>query len=122
VRDRHEAKESRGLGRAPLAARTVRKWDHHRLQLVARYLELADALELHGLAGEVLLRRHRVREHIQEEGPRARRVHPESHQVAHHRLGIKEGQGARNSMRFPTLNSQRLFTNNDINGRRPCAT
>lgn len=88
MRDGHEAEEPRGLGRAPLAARAVGQRHHHRLQLLAGDLELADALELHRLAGEILLGRHSVREHVQEEGARAGRVHTEGHQVAHNRLEI----------------------------------
>jgi hypothetical protein len=49
-------------------------------------LEFADALEFHGFTGEVLARRHRVGEDVQQERSAARRVHSERHHVAHHRL------------------------------------
>lgn len=56
VRDGLEAEEARGLGGAPLARGAVRQRHHHRLQVLAHDLELAHALELHGLSGEVLAR------------------------------------------------------------------
>lgn len=50
------------------------------------YLELANALELHGFPCEVLSRRDGVREDVQQEGTAARRVHTERNYVSDHRL------------------------------------
>ena len=63
-------------------------WQRHHdcVQVLAHDFELADRLELHGLPGEVLLRRHRVGEDVQQEGAAAGRVHAERHHVPHHRL------------------------------------
>ena len=90
VRDRHQTEEARRLHRAPLAAGAVRQRHHHRLQVLAHDLELADALELHRLAGQVLARRHRVGEDVQQERSAARRVHSEGHHVTHHRLAASQ--------------------------------
>ena len=91
MRDGHEAKQSRGFGGSPLAARAVGQRHHHRLQLLAGNLEFADALELHGLAGEILLGCNSVREDIEKEGAGTRRVDTESNQVTDHRLKMKQG-------------------------------
>ena len=63
-------------------------WQRHHdgVEVLAHDFELADGLELHGLSGEVLLRRHRVGEDVQQQGAAARRVHAERHHVPHHRL------------------------------------
>lgn len=50
------------------------------------HLELADALELHGLSGEVFSRGDGVGEDVQQEGAATGRVHAERHHVADHRL------------------------------------
>ena len=83
---RDEAKKAGGLGRSPLAGGAVRQRHHHRLQVRADDLELADGLELHGLAGEILLRRDGVGKNVEEELAGAGRVHAEGDSVAHHRL------------------------------------
>ena len=63
-------------------------WQRHHdcVQVLAHDFELADRLELHGFPGEVLLRRHRVGEDVEQEGAAAGRVHAERHHVPHHRL------------------------------------
>lgn len=81
-----ETEEAVGFGGAPLAAGAVGQRDHHCVEVLAHDFEFADALELHGLAGQVLLRRHRVGEDVEQEGPGAGGVHSEGHQVAHDRL------------------------------------
>jgi hypothetical protein len=81
-----EAKKAGGLGRSPLPGGAVRQRHHHRLQVRADDLELADGLELHGLAGEILLRRDGVGKNVEEELAGAGRVHAEGYGVAHHRL------------------------------------
>ena len=84
--ERNEAEETRGLGRSPFAGGTVGQRHHHRLQVRADDLELADRFELHGLAGEILLGRDGVGKNVEEELGGAGGVHPERHRVPHHRL------------------------------------
>ena len=67
VGDGLQAEEPGGLGRAPLAAGAVRQGHHDRLEVLAHDLELADALELHGLAREVLPGRDGVGEDVQQQ-------------------------------------------------------
>lgn len=50
------------------------------------YLELADRLELHRLARQVLLRCHGVGENVEQEGAGARSVHSERNDIPYHRL------------------------------------
>ena len=87
----HEAEEPVGLGRAPLPGGAVGERDHDGVEVLAADLELADRLELHRLAGEVLLRRDRVGEDVEEERAGAGRVHAERHEVVHD--GLKEKRG-----------------------------
>ena len=82
----YEPEQAGGLGGAPLARGAVRQRHHDGLEVLAHDLELAHGLELHGLAGEVLLRRHSVGEDVQQQGGGAGGVHAEGHRVAHHRL------------------------------------
>ena len=82
----YEPEQAGGLGGAPLARGAVRQRHHDGLEVLAHDLELAHGLELHGLAGEVLLRRHRVGEDVEQQGAAARRVHAERDHVPHHRL------------------------------------
>ena len=89
VGERYEAEEAGGLGRSPLPGGAVRQRHHHRLQVRADDLELADRLELHRLAGEILLRRDGVGEDVEKELAGAGRVHAKGHGVAHHRLKKK---------------------------------
>ena len=81
-----EPEQAGGLGGAPLARGAVRQRHHDGLQVLAHDLELAHGLELHGLAGEVLLRGHRVGEDVQQQRGGAGGVDAEGHRVAHHRL------------------------------------
>ena len=90
VREWNEPEKPGGLGRAPLPGGTVGQGNHHCLQLGADNLEFADGLELHGLAGKVLLWGDRVGEDVEEELGGAGGVHSERHSVAHHRLGKGE--------------------------------
>ena len=87
--ERDQAKEPRGLGRAPLPTCAVWERHHHCLQLGANYLELAHRLELHGLASEVLLGGDRVGKDVEQELRGARGVNSERHSVADHRLKSK---------------------------------
>lgn len=87
VGDGHQAEQPGGLHRSPFTAGAVRQGHHDRLKILADDLELADALELHRLTGEVLPRCHCVREDVQEESSAARGVDSEGHHVAHHGLG-----------------------------------
>ena len=84
--DRDEPEEPGGLDGAPFSAGAVRQRHHDRLEVLAHDLELAHALELHRLARQVLLRRHRVGEDVEQHGAAAGRVHAERDHVAHHRL------------------------------------
>lgn len=86
VRDGHQSKKPGRFGWPPLSASAVRQRYHHRLKLVTRYFKFAHRFELHGLSGKVLLWRDGVGEDVQKETSTARRVHPESHDVAHHTL------------------------------------
>ena len=84
--ERYETEEAGGLGGPPLAGGAVRQRHHHRLQVRADDLELADRLELHGLTGEVLLRRDRVGKDVEQQVAGAGRVHAERNRVIYHRL------------------------------------
>lgn len=86
VSDGHQPEQPGGFHGAPLAAGAVRQRDHHRPQVLADDLELADGLELHGLSGEVLARGDGVGEDVQQQVSAGRGVHAEGHHVAHHRL------------------------------------
>ena len=78
---RDEPEQPGGFGRSPLAGGAIWQRYHHRLQVRADYLELADRLEFHGLAGQVLLGRDSVGEYVEQQGPGARRVHTEGDSV-----------------------------------------
>lgn len=54
--------------------------------LVVTHLELADGLEFHGLASEVLLWRDHVRKDVQEERTGAWSMHSECHNISDDRL------------------------------------
>ena len=84
--ERYETEEAGGLGGPPLAGGAVRQRHHHRLQVRADDLELADRLELHGLTGEVLLRRDRVGKDVEQQVAGAGRVYTERNRVIYHRL------------------------------------
>ena len=68
----------------------VRQRHHHRLQLLAKDLELADGLEFHGLAGQVFLRGHCVGENVQQQVAATGGVDTESYHISHHRLQRKK--------------------------------
>ncbi len=63
------------------------------MQILAHDFELANRLELHWLACEVLLWRDGVREDVEEEGAVAGSVHAECNHVANDRLKEKELKG-----------------------------
>ena len=86
VSDRDETKESCGLHGSPLSARAVRQRHHDRLQILAHDLELANALKLHRLAGQVLLRRDRVGEDVEKHRPTARSMNSEGDHIVHNGL------------------------------------
>jgi len=86
VRYGYEAEQPRRFRGTPLAARAVRQRHHDGLQLFANDFELAHALELHRLAGQILFGRHRVGEYVQQERAAVGRVHAERHDVSQHGL------------------------------------
>lgn len=59
------------------------------IKISSTYLELANALELHGFAGEVLARRDSVSEDVEQEGAAAGGVHAERYHVTYYRLPNK---------------------------------
>lgn len=87
--DGHQAEETRRLHRPPLTAGAVRQGHHDRLKVLANNFELANALEFHGLARQVLARRHRIGEYVQQEGTTARGVDSERDHISHNRLRKK---------------------------------
>ena len=86
VSDRDEPEEPGGLDGAPFSAGAVRQRHHDRLQILAHDLELANALKLHRLAGQVLLRRDRVGEDVEKHRPTARSMNSEGDHIVHNGL------------------------------------
>lgn len=89
VRNWVQAEQPRGLGWTPFAAGAIGQRNHDRLQIFADDLELAHTFKLHGLSGQILLRRDCVCEYVQQQGPGTGRMNPEGHYVADH--GLKSG-------------------------------
>lgn len=86
VGDRNKAEQSCSLDRTPFTTRTVRQRYHNRLKIIAHDLKLADTLELHGLACQVLLWGYCICEDVQQHSPTARCVYTERYDVVYNRL------------------------------------
>ena len=84
--DGHQTEETRRFHWTPFTAGAVRQGHHDCLQVLANNFELANALEFHRFARQILSWCHCVSKYVQEEGTTARSVHSECNHISHNRL------------------------------------
>ena len=94
VADRNDAEESGGLHGPVLAAGAIGQRNHNGLEALGDDFELANALELHGLAGDVLGGRGGVCEDVENIGAVLRQMYSEVDHIRDHHLAIGSVAGS----------------------------